>query len=129
MSVDVPQANPVGPPSKGAGPEPASAPPSSRADAFRSQIADMKIPAPNVGRDKLFARLGALLALAGIVVGIVGYAISNNTNNVLNQNDAQVLALVGLSCSVVGSAVFLRYSIANFLRLWLIRLIHEVRRD
>lgn len=129
MSVDVPQASPVGPPSAGATPGTPADATSSRADVFRSQIADMKIPAPNVGRDKLFARLGGLLAVAGIVIGIIGYASSHNTDNVLNQNDAQVLALIGLSCSVVGSAVFLRYSLANFLRLWLIRLIHEQRRD
>lgn len=129
MSVDASQANPVGPSTAGTTAEAAPGASSSRADAFRAQIEEMKIPAPNVGRDKLFARLGALLALAGIVVGIVGYFKSHNTNNPLNQNDAQVLALIGLSCSIVGSAVFLRYSIGNFLRLWLIRLIHEQRRD
>jgi hypothetical protein len=122
MSVDVPQTAP----SASAESVP-DAP--SRADAFRAQIADMKIPAPNVGRDKVFARLGGLLAFAGIVLGVVGYAMSHGTNNPLNQNDAQVIAIIGLSCSVVGSAVFLRYSLANFLRLWLIRLIHEQRRD
>ena len=124
MSVDVPQAAPVGSPPAETAPQSPS-----RADEFRAQIADMKIPAPNVGRDKLLARLGGLLAFAGIVIGIVGYAMSHNTDNVLSQNDAQVLAIIGLSCSVVGAAVFLRYSLANFLRLWLIRLIHEQRRD
>ena len=123
MSVDVPQSPPA----------PAVAEPatggSSRADAFRAQIADMKIPAPNVGRDKLFARLGGLLAFAGIVIAVIGYTMSHGTDNTLNQNDAQVVAIIGLACSVVGSAVFLRYSLANFLRLWLIRLIHEQRRD
>jgi uncharacterized membrane protein YeaQ/YmgE (transglycosylase-associated protein family) len=129
MSVDVPQAAPVGSPSAEAVPQAVAQTQSSRAEAFRTQIAEMKIPAPNVGRDKLFARLGGLLALAGIVLGIVGYTISHGTNSPLTQNDAQVLALIGLSCSIVGSVVFLRYSLANFLRLWLIRLIHEQRRD
>lgn len=122
MSVDVPQSPPTPAPA-----ESASGP--SRADAFRTQIADMKIPAPNVGRDKLFARLGGLLAFAGIVIAVIGYSMSHGTDNTLNQNDAQVVALIGLACSIVGSAVFLRYSLANFLRLWLIRLIHEQRRD
>ena len=40
-----------------------------------------------------------------------------------------VLAVIGLSCAIVGSAVFVRYSLAGFLRLWLVRLIHEQRRD
>ena len=123
MSVEVPQSPPAP-----AGAETAAAG-SSRADAFRAQIADMKIPAPKVGRDKLFARLGGLLAFAGIVIAVIGYSMSHGTDNTLNQNDAQIIAIIGLCCSVVGSAVFLRYSLANFLRLWLIRLIHEQRRD
>jgi uncharacterized membrane protein YeaQ/YmgE (transglycosylase-associated protein family) len=124
MSVDVPQAAPPG----ASGTEPALGA-SSRSEQFRTQIAEMKIPAPNAGRDKLLARLGGLLAFAGIVLGIVGYLLSHQTDNTLNQNDAQVLALLGVSCAVVGSVVFLRYSLANFLRLWLVRLIHEQNRD
>jgi hypothetical protein len=105
------------------------APQVSRAEAFREQIAAMKIPEPNAGRDRILARLGGLLAAVGIVLGIVGYFLSHNTNNPLNQNDALLLAVVGLSCAVVGSAVFIRYSLTGFLRLWLVRLIHEQRRD
>lgn len=105
------------------------APQSSRAEAFREQIAEMKIPAPNAGRDRVLARLGGLLAVLGIILGIVGYFMSHNTDNSLDQNDALVLAVVGMSCAIVGSAVFLRYSLAGFLRLWLVRLIHEQRRD
>jgi hypothetical protein len=103
------------------------APQSSRADAFREHIAAMKIPEPNAGRDRLFARLGMLLALAGIGLGVIGYAMSQQTDNPLTQNDALVLAVVGVSCAVTGAATFLRYSLAQFLRLWLIRLIHEQR--
>jgi uncharacterized membrane protein YeaQ/YmgE (transglycosylase-associated protein family) len=123
MSVDAPQAAPAEQPR----PEAAEGEPS-RAVAFREQIADLKIPAPNAGRDKLLARLGGLLAALGIVLGVIGYFMSHNTDNSLSQNDAQTLAVVGLSCAVVGAAVFVRYSLANFLRLWLIRLIHEQQR-
>jgi hypothetical protein len=103
------------------------APQTSRAEAFREHIAEMKIPAPNAGRDRLLARLGLLLALVGIALGIVGYVMSHQTNNTLTQNDALVLAVVGVSCAVTGAAIFLRYSLAQFLRLWLVRLIHEQR--
>lgn len=102
-------------------------PQSSRAEAFREQIAEMKIPAPNAGRDRLLARLGLLLAMAGIALGIIGYLMSHQTDNSLSQNDALVLAVLGVACAVTGSAVFLRYSLAQFLRLWLVRLIHEQR--
>jgi hypothetical protein len=98
-----------------------------RSEVFREQIAEMKIPAPSVGRDRALARVGLLLAVVGVVLGIVGYFVSHNTNNPLTQNDAVTIGLLGIACTIVGSAVFLRYSLSQFLRLWLIRLIHEQR--
>jgi len=98
-----------------------------RSEVFREQIAEMKIPAPSAGRDRTLARVGFLLALVGIALGIVGYVVSDGTNNPLTQNDAVTLGLIGVTCAIVGSAVFLRYSLSQFLRLWLIRLIHEQR--
>ena len=41
------------------------------------------------------------------------------------QNDAITLGLGGIAAAVVGAALFLRYSIASFLRFWLARLIYE----
>jgi hypothetical protein len=96
-----------------------------RAEAFRDQIAEMKLPAPSPGRDRLLARLGLALAFLGIVLGVVGYLISHNTDNPLSQNDALVVAVLGIACSVTGGAIFLRYSLAQFLRIWLMRLIVE----
>jgi hypothetical protein len=61
------------------------------------------------------------------VLGLVGFFMSHNTDNQLYQNDAQILAMLGIACSVTGSAVFLRYSFAQFLRVWLLRLIIEQR--
>ncbi|MER7006820.1 hypothetical protein ABT297_27785 [Dactylosporangium sp. NPDC000555] len=101
--------------------------PGTRADAFRERIAEMKLPAPAPGRDRVLARLGMLLALLGIVLGVVGYFLSHNTDNPLNQNDAQIVAMLGIACAVTGSGVFLRYSLAQFLRVWLLRLIIEQR--
>jgi hypothetical protein len=98
-----------------------------RSEVFREQIAEMKIPAPSAGRDRALARVGLLLAVVGIVLGIVSYIVSHDTNNSLTQNDAVTIGLLGIGCTVVGSAVFLRYSLTQFLRLWLIRLIHEQR--
>jgi hypothetical protein len=96
-----------------------------RSEAFREQIAEMKIPAPNASRDKLLARVGMLLAVLGIVCGIVAYFMSHNTNDPLSQNDALAISLLGVTLAIVGAAVFLRYSFSQFLRLWLVRVIYE----
>lgn len=98
-----------------------------RLEAFKADIADMHIKDPASGREVLLVRAGALLMVAGVVVAIAAYFMSHSTTNTLNQNDAQVLAVAGLAVTVLGAAVFLRYSVAAFLRFWLARLIYEQR--
>ena len=56
---------------------------------------------------------------------IVAYFVSHGTSNPLDQNDAQVLALIGVALTVAGGALFVRYSMAQFLRFWLARLSFE----
>jgi hypothetical protein len=51
--------------------------------------------------------------------------MSHGTTNPLAQRDAITLALGGVAAAVVGAALFLRYSLAGFLRFWLARLIYE----
>jgi uncharacterized membrane protein YfcA len=61
----------------------------------------------------------------GIVLAVVAYAMSHATNNPLQQRDAITLAIGGVVSAVVGGALFVRYSVAAFLRFWLARLIYE----
>jgi len=112
----------------GAGDRPVPGGGTSRSDAFRAQVAELRIPAGVPTRDRALARLGMVLAVVGIGLTVVGYLLSHNTDNPLNQNDALVVAVIGVACAVVGSAVFLRFSLSQFLRLWLMRLIHEQQR-
>src|SRR5688572_28464003 len=85
----------------------------------------MRLPDPASGRDRLLLRGGVVLMIAGVIAAIVGYSMSHGTDNLLQQNDAQVLAVIGLTVTVVGAALFLRYSIAHILRFWLARLSWE----
>jgi hypothetical protein len=96
-----------------------------RVEQFKSEIAEMKLPDPASGRDRLLLRGGVVLMVAGVVVTIVGYAMSHGTDSFLQQSDAQVVAIIGLTLAVVGAALFIRYSIAHFLRFWLARLSWE----
>lgn len=98
-----------------------------RVDQFRQDIAAMQVRDPAAGRDRLFLLGGITLMIIGVIVAIAGYALSNDTTNALAQRDAIIIALIGVAVTVVGSALFLRGSIAGFLRFWLARLIYEQR--
>jgi hypothetical protein len=96
-----------------------------RVEQFKQEISDMKVRDPATGRDRVWLRIGVVLMVAGLLVAIIGYIMSTGTTSDLEQRDAMVLALCGLTGAVVGAAVFLRYSIAGFLRFWLARLVYE----
>lgn len=92
-----------------------------RADRFVSELAVLKIPDPAAARAGLWLRLGAALMALGLVLVVSAYFISHNTGDQLVQNDALTLGLTGVAASVVGSALFLRYSLTGFLRFWMAR--------
>jgi hypothetical protein len=98
---------------------------SDRVEQFKAEIAEMHIKDPAAGRDAQLLKGGAVLMVAGVVITVVAYFMSHGTSSPLSQNDAQTVGMIGIAVSVVGAAVFLRYSLAQFLRFWLARLIYE----
>lgn len=92
-----------------------------RADRFARELAELKIPDPASGRGSLWLRLGATAMVAGPVLAVVAYFLAHNTSDPLAQRDALALALVGVALSVVGAALFVRYSLTGVLRFWMAR--------
>ena len=93
----------------------------SRADRFARELADLKISDPAAGHPRLWQRLGAVLMVAGIVLGVAAYLVSHRTTSSLTQGDAITIGLGGVTLSVVGGVIFLRYSLTGFLRFWMAR--------
>ncbi|GAB2960908.1 hypothetical protein GCM10023080_021350 [Streptomyces pseudoechinosporeus] len=93
----------------------------SRADRFVHELAELKIPDPAAARTGLWLRLGATLMVLGLVLAVSAYFVTHNTQNPLNQRDGIALGLGGIAASVVGGALFLRYSLTGFLRFWMAR--------
>jgi hypothetical protein len=92
-----------------------------RADRFVRELAELKIPDPAAGRGRLWLRLGGALMVLGLVLAASAYFLSHTTSDPLVQGDALTLGLGGIAWSVVGSALFLRYSLTGFLRFWMAR--------
>jgi hypothetical protein len=107
--------------------EPTAAAAGSRTESFKHEVKDLKIKDPNAGNDKLFMMGGLALMVAGIAISIIGYVVSHGTTSSLTQNDAVTIAIIGVPVTVAGAAIFLRYSMAQFLRFWLARFIFEAR--
>jgi hypothetical protein len=92
-----------------------------RADRFVRELAALKIPDPASRLAGLWLRVGIIAMAVGVVLGVSAYFMSHNTTDPLEQRDAITLGLAAVAASVVGSALFLRYSLTGFLRYWMAR--------
>lgn len=89
-----------------------------RADRFVRELSELKIPDPAAGRGELWLRVGAALMAVGLIAAVAAYFMSHGTSDALAQRDAITIGLVGVASAVVGSALFLRYSLTGYLRYW-----------
>ena len=96
-----------------------------RAETFRASVADMPVRSGTVARERSLARLGAALLVLGPVIAGLAYLLSHGTTNALQQRDAIVVACLGVTVSLAGVALFLRYSLGGILRLWLARAVAD----
>ncbi|GGL18839.1 hypothetical protein [Nocardia jinanensis] len=94
---------------------------STRADRFTAELAELKIPDPAAGHGALWLRTGVVLLVLGPVMALLAYLMSHNTSDALVQRDALIIALGGVALSIVGAALFLRYSLTGVLRYWMAR--------
>ena len=95
-----------------------------RVEQFKQEIADMNLRDPRSARDRRALQFGVLLMVAAVVVEVFAYVYSSNGNE-LEQRDAIVLAIAGLVVAVIGGALFIRFSVGQFLRWWLARITYE----
>jgi TRAP-type C4-dicarboxylate transport system permease small subunit len=86
----------------------------------------MRLRDPALKRDRALLIVGAVLLGVGVAVAIDGYALSHAAaNDQRQQLDGIAIGLIGVTVTIVGAALFLRYSFAQFLRFWLARLTYE----
>ena len=96
-----------------------------RIEQFKADVNDMKLKTGSAGRDRTFQVLGFLLMVAGIVVAFLSWVSARNQAADIEVTTLICLAIGGLGLVVAGAAIFLRYSLAAFLRMWLLRQLYE----
>lgn len=77
------------------------------------------------GNDRRWSIAGLATMVVGIVVTIVAYILSTNQAALADVVESVVLASIGVSLVVAGAAVFVRYSLTEFLRFWMLRMLFQ----
>jgi len=101
-----------------------------RIEQFKSEVTDLNLKTGNPSREKTLQTIGFVLMLVGIVGGIICYVGAKNASGddgiaAAKIQEQIVFAIWFLILTVVGAAMFLRYALASFLRMWLLRQLYE----
>ncbi|MFN8053080.1 MAG: hypothetical protein U0Q22_16665 [Acidimicrobiales bacterium] len=99
-----------------------------RVAGFQAEIEAMKVKATGGRNETRLLALGIALGVAGLALAIYGGIMVQNDANEYNQRAFMATgSFIGLAMIIGGAALFVRYSMARYLRFWLIRLVHESR--
>jgi hypothetical protein len=97
----------------------------SRREQFEEDIAAVRIRTGKAEAEQRWTVLGLVALIGGAAVCLVAFFLSGGQSDTRDVISSVILGLFGVSLSVLGAALFLRYSLARFLRFWLLRLIYE----
>lgn len=105
-------------------------PAADRITEFREEIAQMRLSGSSAVSERRLLVLGVVAVLAGLALAVFGGIMVTNTTENVAANQRAYLAtgtLLGIALVIAGAALFIRYSMARYLRFWLVRLVHESR--
>jgi chromate transport protein ChrA len=96
-----------------------------RIDQFKTEVTDLNLKTGSASRERSAMIFGLLLMIVGIVAAFLLYVSSQNTSDPRDLQSQLIFAVAFLTLTVAGAALFLRYSLAAFLRMWLLRQLYE----
>jgi len=102
---------------------------SARVEQFRAEIDELKLKGGSAENEKRLLALGIVLMVVGIVLAVFG-AIEVGANGGSPADQRAYMAqgsFLGIVLVIAGAALFVRYSLARYLRFWLIRSAYEGR--
>jgi hypothetical protein len=97
-----------------------------RLEEFQAELARLRSRGSTTSTEQRLLLAGTVLMPLGLVLVLVGYLGASGTTELSSQVPYLISGgLLGLGCTVVGAALFLRYSLGRYLRFWLLRMIYE----
>ena len=101
---------------------------SPRLQQFQAEVDQLRVSGGKANPERMGRILGGVLMVVGLILGIYAYfGLSHNTSNALQQGDATVIGLLGVGFCIVGTGLFVVFSLTRYFRYWLVRLIYEQR--
>ena len=100
-----------------------------RIDEFRSEIDGLKLKGSSGEGEKRLLVIGIVLVAVGIGLAVLG-AVQVGASGGSPADQRAFMAqgsFMGLALIIAGAALFVRYSLARYLRFWLIRMTYESR--
>jgi hypothetical protein len=99
-----------------------------RVDEFEAELARLRVRSSSPSTEQRLLVAGLVAMPLGLVLILVGYVGASGTTELSSQVPYLISGgVLGLGLIIVGAVLFLRYSLARYLRFWLLRLIHEDR--
>ena len=95
-----------------------------RIERLQSEAARLDV-ARSGSRDGLFQTVAVVAMVVGVVGAFIAWQASLGSDDPRDIQSYIILAIVFLGLVIIGAAVFLRYSLAKFLRFWLLRQLYE----
>jgi hypothetical protein len=102
---------------------------SDRRAEFEAQLAEVRVKTGVAETEQRWLTLGLVTAGVGVALGVIAMILAGGKDDTRDILEMVILGIVGMSLTIVGSAVFLRYSFARFLRFWMLRLLYEQQAD
>jgi hypothetical protein len=101
---------------------------SPRLQQFQEEVNGLKVTGGKANPERTGQMLGGVLMLVGLILGFYAYfGLSHPANGPLQQGDATVIGLLGVGFCIVGTGLFVVFSLTRYFRYWLVRLIYEQR--
>ncbi len=100
-----------------------------RINQFKTEIEGLKLRGSSSEGEKRLLIIGVLLGLAGVLLA-VGGAIQVASFGDSPGDQRAVMAqgsFLGIALLIAGAALFVRFSLARYMRFWMIRMTYESR--
>ena len=98
-----------------------------RAAEFDAELSRLRLKRKAAEPERRLILLGTIIAACGLTLLAVALFGTRGAATLQQQVDYLALGPLGLGLTLVGAAIWIRYSLTRYLRYWLIRTIFEDR--